>query len=58
MYRRGYQVAIIAVAHRLCRILYAMMREATDFDLAKAGIEAGHFEYVSTRQYRLEEKEA
>jgi hypothetical protein len=30
--RRGYKLATIAVAHRLCRILFAMLRDRTDFD--------------------------
>lgn len=50
--RRGYRMAIVAVAHRLCRILYAMLRDETTFDLAKAGVEAGRFEKVSVRRYR------
>jgi transposase len=27
--RRGYKMAVVAVAHRLCRILYAMLRDGT-----------------------------
>jgi transposase len=50
--RRGYKMAIVAVAHRLCRIVYAMLRSGTDFDLGKMAIEQGHFEQVSVRQYR------
>lgn len=30
--RRGYKMAIVAVAHRLCRILFAMLRRGADFD--------------------------
>ena len=50
--RRGYKMAVVAVAHRLCRILYAMMRSGTDFDMSRMAIEQGHFEQVSVRQYR------
>jgi transposase len=50
--RRGYKMAIIAVAHRLCRILYAMLRCQTDFDLKKLGIEEGRFEQIRVKQYR------
>lgn len=50
--RRGYRMAIVAVAHRLCRILYAILRDGTTFDLAKAGVEEGRFEKITVRQYR------
>lgn len=50
--RRGYKMAVVAVAHRLCRILYAMLREGTDFDLSKLAIEQGHFEHTRVRRYR------
>jgi transposase len=50
--RRGYKMAVVAVAHRLCRILYAMLRHGTDFDLDKLAIEQGHFEHTSVRRYR------
>ena len=50
--RRGYKMAVVAVAHRLCRILYAMLRHGTDFDLGKLAIEQGHFEHTSVRRYR------
>jgi len=51
--RRGYRMAVVAVAHRLCRIAYAMLRDGTSFTPEKAGIEAGRFEKVSIRKYRL-----
>ena len=51
--RRGYKMAIIAVAHRLCRILFAMLRTGTDFDVAKLNVEAGPFERKQIRLYRL-----
>jgi transposase len=50
--RRGYKMAVIAVAHRLCRILYAMLRHGTEFDLTKLGIEQGHFERTTVHRYR------
>ena len=50
--RRGYKMAVVAVAHRLCRILYAMLRHGTDFDLNQLAIEHGHFEHTSVRSYR------
>jgi transposase len=51
--KRGYRVAVIAVAHRLCRIMYAMLRRATDFDVAKLGIEEGPFRQTTVRHYRI-----
>ena len=50
--RRGYKMAVVAVAHRLCRILYSMLRHQTDFDLTRLGIEHGHFERRSVHHYR------
>jgi transposase len=50
--RRGYKMAIVAVAHRLCRILYAMLRHGTDFDLHRLAIEQGHFAHTTVRRYR------
>lgn len=53
--RRGYKMAIVAVAHRICRILYSMLKRETEFDLNKLGIEEGRFEKVSVKRYRLRE---
>jgi transposase len=50
--RRGYKMAVVAVAHRLCRILYAMLRRRTEFDLGKLGIEEGRFEQIRVKKYR------
>jgi transposase len=41
--RRGYKMAITAVAHRLLRIIYAMLRDGTDFDVSKIPVERGPF---------------
>jgi transposase len=41
--RRGYTMAITAVAHRLLRIIYAMLRDKTDFEVAKVPVELGPF---------------
>ena len=51
--RRGYKMAVVALAHRLCRILYAMLRHGVDFDLHRLAIEEGRFEQVRVRRYRL-----
>ena len=50
--RRGYKMAVVAVAHRLCRILFAMLRDGTPFDLKKLGVEQGRFEQTIVRHYR------
>jgi len=56
--RRGYNVAVTAVAHRLCRILFAMLRDKAEFDVRKLGIEAGPFERKIVMPYRLKRKPA
>ena len=33
--RRGYKPALVAMAHRLCRILFALLRDGTDFHPAE-----------------------
>lgn len=50
--RRGYKMAVIAVAHRLCRILYAMLRDGSEFEISKLAIEIGPFERKIVTQYR------
>lgn len=56
--RRGYKMAVVALAHRLCRILYAMLRHSTDFDLSKMAVEEGRFEQVRVRRFRLKRNTA
>jgi transposase len=55
---RGYKMAVVAIAHRLCRVLYAMLRDQVDFDLSKLAIEVGPFEDKVVRPYRLRRKPA
>lgn len=50
--KRGYRMAVIAVAHRLCRIMFAMLRNQSDFDIQKIGIEEGPFVRTTVRRYR------
>jgi transposase len=50
--RRCYKMAVVAVAHRLCRILYAILRDGATFNLAELGIEQGSFEHTVVRRYR------
>jgi transposase len=56
--RRGYKAAIVAVAHRLCRLLYALLRDGSKFQPTRLGVEAGPFTQTVTRQYRLTPKPA
>ena len=51
--KHGYKRAVIAVAHRLCRILFAMWRHGRDFDVTKLGIEVGPFTSTRVKPYRL-----
>jgi transposase len=50
--RKGRPVAVVAVAHRLARILFALLRDGTSFDPHQAGVELGPFTKVSVRRYR------
>lgn len=50
--RRGYKMAVVAVAHRLCRILYAMMRDQSEFNLKQLAVEEGRFEKKVVRRFR------
>ena len=56
--RRGYKMAVVAVAHRLCRILYAMLRHGTDFDVTRLGVEPGRFDRTTTHHFRLKSRTA
>jgi len=51
--QRGYTMAVVAVAHRLCRILFALLRDGAEFDLAKLAVEEGPFRRTSVQRYRL-----
>lgn len=51
--QHGYKRAVIAVAHRLCRIMFAMLRHGRDFDVTHLGIEVGPFTSTSVKPYRL-----
>jgi transposase len=50
--RRGYKLAVIAVGHRLCRIMFAMLRDGRDFDRNQLAVERGPFERTVVRRYR------
>lgn len=51
--KQGYKRAVVAVGHRLCRILFAMLRDKVPFDFARAGLERGPFESKRVKMYRL-----
>jgi transposase len=51
--QRGYKMAVVAVAHRLCRILFALLRDGVAFDIAKLAVEEGPFWRTSVQRYRL-----
>jgi len=44
---------IVALAHRLCRILYALLRDRAVFDVHKLGVEEGPFRRTVTHRFRL-----
>jgi len=54
--RRGYKMAVTAVAHRLCRMLYAMLRDKAELKIEKLGIEVGPFQRKVVTPYRLRRK--
>jgi len=56
--RRAYKIAIVAVAHRLCRLLYALLRNGAEFQPARLGVEEGPFTQTITRRFRLTPKSA
>ena len=49
----GSRRAVIALAHRLCRVLYAMLRDKTAFDASKLTVQQPHTPIESRRVYRL-----
>lgn len=51
--KRGYRMAVMAVAHRLCRILYSMLKNRTNFDVGKLGVEKGPLRRTAQHLYRL-----
>jgi transposase len=54
--RRGYKMAITAVAHRLLRIIYAMLRDGSEFDVSKVPVEVGPFKKTREVLYRRRKK--
>jgi hypothetical protein len=56
--RRARKMAIVAAAHRLCRVLYALLRHGTELEPRRLGVEEGPLTHTITRQYRLTPKPA
>lgn len=56
--RVGTRRAVIAVAHRLCRVLYAMLRDKTAFDAAKLKVHEPRTPAQAVRVYRLKSQGA
>lgn len=54
--KRGYKTAVVAVAHRLCRVLFAMLRDGSEFQMDRLGVEEGPFTRTVTYRYRLTPK--
>ncbi len=52
--QKGYKIAAVAVAHRLLRVLWAMLKNGTDFEPTMCGVEEGPFTTAKTRRYRLQ----
>ena len=50
--RRGDKMAVVAVAHRLARIIFVRLRDTRDFDVGKLAVERGPFERTVVRLYR------
>lgn len=51
--RKGYRVAVIAVAHKILRILWSMLKHKSEFSLEPLGLERGHFVTKNVKTYRL-----
>jgi transposase len=49
--QRGYTMAV--VAHRLCRILFALLRDGAEFDVTKLPVEEGPIRRTTVQRYRL-----
>lgn len=56
--RLGTRRAVIAVAHRLCRVLYAMLRDKTIFDASKLRAHEPRPRGAGARLYRLKPQAA
>jgi transposase len=51
--KHGYKRAVIAIAHRLARILYQMWKRMERFDSGKLNLEHGEYQKVRKMYYRI-----
>lgn len=56
--KHGYKKAVIAVAHRLARILYQMWKKMEPFNIGKLNIEQGEYKKIRKLYYRIKAKKA
>ena len=50
---KGYKPAIVAVAHRLCRIIYSMLKHKTELNIGHLNVEYGPFTKKTKRLFKL-----
>jgi len=55
--KRGYKVAVTAVAHRLIRIMVAMLKHKKDFDVGMLNVEKGTYTTTKTLYYKIKKPE-
>lgn len=55
--KQGYRRAVVAIAHRLARILFAMWRKAEDFDVSKLNVLAEQRTIARTYYWRIRRPE-
>ena len=51
--RVGHKKAVVAMANKLCRIIYTMLVEQKEFDLDRLGVMHKPTQTTRTRLYRL-----
>lgn len=51
--KRGYKMAVVSVGHRLLRVMYAMLKHKTDFDLGKLNVVARVHQVTKTRYWEM-----
>ena len=51
--RKGYKIAMVAVAHRLLRIMFAMLKDGSDFDVDRLNVVERKHQTKRTYYYML-----
>ncbi len=51
--KRGHKLAVMAVAHRILRVTWAILKNGLDFEPEKIGIQEGPFMTRRIRRYLL-----